>query len=59
MRKAQSEIAEYQRCRQLVDELITVNEKICKQRPIEFENSNWTPDEKKKLLQSIRRLPAK
>ena len=59
MRKAQSEIAEYQRCRQLVDELIAVNEKICKQRPIESENSNWTPDEKKKLLQSIRRLPAK
>lgn len=59
LRKAQSEIAEYHRCQQLVEKLIVINEKICKQRPIESENSHWTPDEKKKLLQSIRRLPAK
>ena len=58
LRKAQSEIAEYHRCQQLLDELIAVNEKICKQRPLESENSHWTPDEKK-LLQSMRRLPAK
>ena len=59
LRKAQAEVAEYQRCQQLVTDLIAVNEKICKQRPFDSENSNWTPDEKKKLLQSIRKSPAK
>lgn len=59
MRKGQAEVDEYHRCQQLNAELIEVNEKICKLRPIESGNSAWTPDEKKKLLQSLRRSPAK
>jgi hypothetical protein len=58
-RKAQSEIDEYHRFQQLSNELIVVNEKICKQRPPQAESSKWTPEEKKRLLRSIRKSPAK
>ena len=57
-RKAQSEIDEYQRLHRLSAELIAVNEKICQQRPLESE-STWTPEEKKRLLRSLRRSRAK
>ena len=59
LRKAQSEIDEYKRFQQLNEELIAVNEKICKQRPLESDCKAWTPEEKKQLLQSIKRQPAK
>lgn len=58
-RKAQSEIDEHHRFQELITELISVNEKICKHRPLESENSSWTPEEKKRLLRSLRRSPAK
>ena len=58
-RKAQAEIDEYHRLQKLSAELIAVNEKICKQRPLESESSTWTPEEKKRLLRSMRRPPAK
>jgi hypothetical protein len=58
-RKAQSEIDEYHRFQQLNAELIAVNEKVCKLRPLESEGSAWTPEGKKRLLRSMRRLPAK
>ena len=54
-RKAQAEIKEYHRFQQLSGELVTVNEKICRSRPLEEEPSGWTAEEKKRLLQSIRR----
>jgi len=57
--KAQSEIDEYHRLQRLTAELITVNEKICRQRPLESESSTWTPEEKKRLLQSMRKSSAK
>jgi hypothetical protein len=57
-RKAQSEIDEYQRLHKLSAELITVNEKICQQRPLDSENS-WTPEEKQRLLPSLRRSRAR
>src|ERR1019366_2617184 len=38
-RKAQSEIDEHHRFQQLSTELISVNEKICKHRPLESESS--------------------
>ena len=53
--KAQSEIDEYHRFQKLNAELIAVNEKICQLRPIESERSTWTPEEKKRLLRSVRR----
>lgn len=54
-RKAQSEIDEYHRFQELNAELISVNEKICQHRLIESESSTWTPEEKKRLLRSLRR----
>jgi hypothetical protein len=45
-RKAQLEIDEYHRFQKLSLELIAVNEKICRHRPVESEDSTWTPEEK-------------
>ena len=58
-RKAQAEIDEYHHFQKLSAELIAVNEKICQQRPFQSESSTWTPEEKKRLLRSIRRSPSK
>lgn len=55
LRKAQREIAEYQRWQQLGQDLVALNQKICSLRPLEEEGSGWTPQEKKRLLRSIRR----
>lgn len=56
LRKAQQEVAEFHRFQELGQELITVNEKICRLRPVEQQRGGWTEQEKKRLLQSIRRL---
>ena len=58
-RKAKSEIDEYHRLQKLSAELIAVNEKICQQRPVESASSTWTPEEKKRLLRSMRKSSAK
>jgi len=58
-RKAQTEIDEYHRFHQLSSELIEINEKICRLRPVEPENSAWTPEEKKRLLQSMKKSTVK
>ena len=58
-RKAQSEIDEYHRLQQLNSELLVVNEKICQHRPLESDSSAWTAEEKKRLLRSMRKSPAK
>lgn len=54
-RKAQAEIDEYHRFQKLTLELVAVNEKICRLRPVESEASPWTAEEKKRLLRSIRK----
>lgn len=54
-RKAQMEIEEYHRLQKLTAELIAVNEKICKQRPLETDQGGWTPEEKKRLWRSMKR----
>ena len=54
-RKAQREVAEFHRFQTLTADLITVNEKICRLRPTEPEQGDWTPQEKKRLLKSIGR----
>ena len=59
MRKAQSEIDEHHRFQELGGELITVNEKICQQRPVAPADSAWTAEEKKRLLHVIRQSRAK
>jgi len=53
--KAQREVAEFHRFQTVSEDLIAVNEKICRLRPTEPEQGAWTPQEKKRLLKSIRR----
>ena len=57
-RKAQAEINEYHRLQRLNAELIEVNEKISKLRPLDSDEG-WTVQEKKRLLRSVRRSPAR
>lgn len=59
LRKAQEEVAEFHRFQELSQEFIAVNEKICALRPLEQAQDGWTAQEKKRLLQSIRRLRGK
>lgn len=59
LRKAQQQVAEFHRFQKLGEGLIALNEKICKLRPVEQERGGWTAQEKKRLLQSIRKLRGK
>src|ERR1700681_3085123 len=59
LRKAQQEVAEFHRLQKLSDELVRVNEKICELRPALPQAEGWTEQEKKRLLQSIKRLRGK
>ena len=59
LRKAQQEVAEFHRFQQLSDDLVSINEKICALRPVEQQRGGWTEQEKKRLLQSIRKLQGK
>ena len=59
LRKAQREVAQFQRFQQLGQQLVAINQKICALRPLEEEASGWTPQEKKRLLRSIKKLRAK
>ena len=59
LRKAQQEVAEFRRFQKLSEELVALNETICKLRPVEEEQGGWSAQEKKRLLRSIRRLRGK
>jgi hypothetical protein len=52
-------VAEFHRLQKLSEELVNVNEKICALRPVETQRDGWTGAEKKRLLQSIRKLRGK
>jgi hypothetical protein len=54
LHKAQREVEQFRRFQRLSAELIAVNEKICRLRPVE-EAGTWTAEEKKRLLRSMRR----
>jgi hypothetical protein len=58
-RKAQQEVAEFHRFQKLSENLVSVNQKICELRPVEQQRGGWTEQEKKRLLQSIRRWRGK
>jgi hypothetical protein len=58
-RKAQQEVAEFHRFQKLSENLVSVNQKICALRPVEQQRGGWTEQEKKRLLQSIRRWRGK
>jgi hypothetical protein len=54
--KAQREVEAYHRFRRLAQQLLEVNEKICRARPVE---QVLTPPKKKRQKSSSRKLPAK
>ena len=56
LRKAQNEIAEYHRFRELSRDLLEINEKICRARPV---TDTLTPEEKKRPRRSRTRSRAK
>lgn len=56
LRKAQQEVEEFHRFRQLSRDLLEVNEKICKLRPVE---DTLTAQEKKLLKRSNKKSPRK
>src|SRR5258707_362262 len=57
--KAQAEVNEYQRLQTLCAELVEINERICHLRPLEKQTEKWSAQEKKRLLQSIRKSTAR
>lgn len=59
LRKAQQEVAEFHHLQKLNADLVSINEKICELRPVEQQRGGWSDQEKKRLLQSIRRLRGK
>ncbi len=59
LRKAQQEVAEFHRFQELSEDLVGINEKICALRPVEPQRGGWTEQEKKRLLQSIRKFRGK
>ena len=56
LRKAQREVEAFHRFRQLSQDLLEVNEKICRARPVE---ETLSPEEKKRPKRSVRRSRAK
>jgi hypothetical protein len=56
--KAQVEIHEYARLQNLCADLVAVNQKICRLRPVEKPTEKWSVEEKKRLLRSIRKSRA-
>src|SRR5580692_8738934 len=59
LRKAQQEVAEFHRFRKLGQDLVALNDRICRLRPVAQERGGWTEQEKKRLLRSIRKWPGK
>jgi hypothetical protein len=57
LRKAESEIAEFRKFQTLTGELVDVNRKICRLRPVE--QTQPSAQEKKRPKPSKRKLPAK
>ena len=55
LQKAQAEIHEYQRFQGLCAELVEINEKICRLRPLQKQPEGWSAEEKKRLLRSFRK----
>jgi uncharacterized protein DUF6788 len=56
LRKAQREVEAFHRFRELSRELLEVNERICRARPVE---ESLTPEEKKRPQRSGRKSPRK
>ena len=59
LRKAQQQVAEFHRFQKLSQDLVALNDRICRLRPVAQERGGWTEQEKKRLLRSIRKSPGK
>jgi hypothetical protein len=59
LRKAQQEVAEFHRFQKLSQDLVALNDKICRLRPVAQHRGGWSEQEKKRLLQSIKRWRGK
>ncbi|MEO7146172.1 MAG: DUF6788 family protein [Bryobacteraceae bacterium] len=57
--KAQAETHEYQRLQKLCADLVDINERICRLRPVQKQPEKWTAEGKKRLLRSIKKSRAK
>jgi hypothetical protein len=57
--RAIEQVNEYHRFQDLVAQLTAVNEQICRLRPPQAARSEWSEEEKKRLLRSIKRSRAK
>ncbi len=55
--KAQAEVHEYQRLQKLCADLVAVNERICRLRPLQ-KPEKWSVAEKKRLLRSFKKSRA-
>src|SRR5258708_3878807 len=49
LRKAQQEVAEFHRFQKLSQDLVALNDKICRLRPVEQHRGGWSEQEKKRL----------
>ena len=56
--QAQAEIHEYQRLQKLCADLLAVNQKICRLRPVGKPTEKWSAEEKKRLRRSIKKSRA-
>lgn len=57
--KVQAEVHEYQRLQQLCADLVDINERICRLRPVGKQPEKWGVEEKKRLLRSIKKSRVK
>lgn len=54
LRRATQQVQEYHRFRDLIAQLTEMNERICRLRPAEPDQTGWSEAEKKRLLRFIR-----
>jgi hypothetical protein len=59
LRKAQQEVAEFHLFQKLSQDLVALNDRICRLRPVAQARGGWTEQGKKRLLRSIRKWPGK
>jgi hypothetical protein len=54
LRQAAEQVQEYHRFRDLITQLTEINERICRLRPAEPDQTGWSEAEKKRLWRFIR-----
>jgi|SRR5205807_379544 len=59
VKKVEQEIAGFRHFEKLSQSLIQVNQEICQLRPVAEPATAWTEEEKKRLMQSIKKLHAR